>query len=71
MDQAELFNLYVEKLTNSVSELTKTNILQSAQITYYAKLNDSLNSRVKELQESLDEALNKVDSKSKKSDNEF
>jgi chaperonin cofactor prefoldin len=56
----ELFNIYVEKLTNMVTELTKTNILQSAQITYYEKINSSLNSKVEELQKSLDEALNKV-----------
>ena len=71
MDQAEIFNLYVEKLTNSVSELTRVNLLQSAQITYYERTNTSLNSKVKELQESLDNSLNKVDSKSNKSDNEF
>jgi chaperonin cofactor prefoldin len=56
----ELFNIYVEKLTNMVTELTKTNILQSAQITYYEKINSSLNSKIEELQKSLDEALNKV-----------
>jgi len=71
MDQAEIFNLYVEKLTNSVSELTKVNLLQSAQITYYERTNVMLNNKVKELQENLEESLNKVDSKSKKSDNEF
>jgi len=71
MDQAEIFNLYVEKLTNSVTELTKVNLLQSAQIAYYEKVNALLNSKVKELQESLEASLNKVDSKSKKNDNEF
>jgi chaperonin cofactor prefoldin len=71
MNQVEIFNIYVEKLSNSVSELTKTNILQSAQIAYYEKLNSSLNSRIEELEKNLDKALNKVDSKSKKSDNEF
>jgi hypothetical protein len=71
MDQAEIFNLYVEKLTNSVTELTKVNLLQSAQIAYYEKVNTLLNNKVKELQENLEASLNKVDSKSKKSDNEF
>jgi len=67
MNQAELFNIYVEKLTAHVSELTKTNLLQSAQITYYERLNNDLNNRVTELQSSLD-ALNNVDLKAKKVD---
>jgi chaperonin cofactor prefoldin len=71
MNQAELFNIYVDKLSNSVSELTKSNILLSAQISYYEKINSELNSKVDELQKSLEKALNKVDSKSKKSDTEF
>lgn len=71
MDTAEIFNLYVEKLSNSVSELTKTSILQSAQIAYYERVNAALNSKVKELQDSLDSTLNNVDPKSKKNDSEF
>ena len=71
MNQAELFNLYVEKLVNSVSELTKTNLLQSAQISYYEKLNSTLNNKVDELQAKLDEVLNKTNSKTKKPDSEF
>jgi len=67
MNQAELFNIYVEKLTAHVSELTKTNLLQSAQITYYERLNNDLNNRVTELQSSLD-ALNNVNLKAKKVD---
>jgi hypothetical protein len=64
----EVFNIYIEKLTTMVSELTKSNILQSAQISYYEKNFPLLNNKIDELQKSLDEALNKVDSKSKKSD---
>jgi len=67
MNQAELFNIYVEKLTAHVSELTKTNLLQSAKITYYERLNNDLNNRVTELQSSLD-ALNNVNLKAKKVD---
>ena len=67
MNQAELFNIYVEKLTAHVSELTKTNLLQSAQITYYERLNNDLNNRITEIQSSLD-ALNNVDKKAKKVD---
>jgi len=71
MNNAELFNIYVEKLLNSVSELTKSSLLQSAQISYFEKLNASLNSRIQELELSLEKTLNKVESKSKKSDTEF
>jgi len=71
MNQAELFNIYVEKLSNSVAELTKTSLLQSAQITFYEKINTELNNKVEELQKSLDEALNKANPKPKKSDSEF
>jgi chaperonin cofactor prefoldin len=68
----EIFNLYVEKLINAVTELTKTNLLLSAQITYYERLNSGLNSKVDELQKSLDKALDKANSKQKKtSDTEF
>jgi len=67
MDQAELFNIYVEKLVQQVTELTKTQILQSAQATYYEKQIAGLNNKVSELQASLD-ALNKVDPKAKKVD---
>ena len=67
MNQAELFNIYVEKLTAYVTELTKTNILQSAQITLYERSNSDLNNKIAELQSSLD-ALNKVDPKAKKVD---
>ena len=67
MNQAEIFNIYVEKLTAHVSELTKSNILQSAQISYYERLNSELNNKIAELQSSLN-ALNKVDPKAKKVD---
>jgi chaperonin cofactor prefoldin len=62
----EIFNIYVEKLVNAVSELTKTNILLSAQITYYEKQNEALNSKVEELQKALD----KANSKTKKNDSD-
>jgi len=68
MNQAELFNIYVEKLTAHVSELTKNTLLKSAQITYYERTTLDLNNRILELQSSLEEALNKVDPKAKKVD---
>jgi len=58
----EFFNIYVDKLLNGVSELTKNNLMLSAQITFYEKQIASLNSKVEELQKALD----KVNSKTKK-----
>jgi chaperonin cofactor prefoldin len=70
MNQAEIFNLYVEKLVGTVTELTKSNILQSAQLTYCERQITSLNSKIEELQKSLDKALDKAATKPKKtSDN--
>lgn len=72
MNNAEFFNLYVEKLTNMVAELTKTNILQSAQLTFYERQISSLNTQVEDLQKQLEKALDKAASKQKKaSDSEF
>jgi len=67
----ELYNIYVDKLTNMVTELTKTNILQSAQILYYERINSSLNTRVEELEKNLEKTLNKAESKSKKAEIDF
>ena len=64
---AEVFNIYVEKLVSSVTELTKATILQSAQITYYERINTSLTAKVEELEKSLEKALNKAETKLKKS----
>jgi hypothetical protein len=63
---AEVFNIYVEKLVSSVTELTKANILQSAQLTYYERINTSLTAKVEELEKSLEKALNKAETKLKK-----
>jgi len=63
---AEVFNIYVEKLVSSVTELTKANILQSAQLTYYERINTSLAAKVEELEKSLEKALNKAETKLKK-----
>lgn len=59
---AELFNIYVEKLINEITELMKTKILLSAQVTLYEKMNAELNNRVEELEK----ALHKAAGKSKK-----
>lgn len=56
----EFFNIYVDKLLNGVSELTKNNLMLSAQITFYEKQIASLNSKVEELQKALDKANSKT-----------
>jgi hypothetical protein len=56
---AEILNLYIEKLVNYITELTKTNVLQSAQLAYYEKLNSTLNEKVTELEAALDKAKGK------------
>lgn len=56
---AEILNLYIEKLVNYITELTKTNVLQSAQLAYYEKLNSTLNDKVAELESALDKAKSK------------
>jgi chaperonin cofactor prefoldin len=57
---SEFFNLYVEKLVNFVSELTKSNILQSAQISFFEQQIEALNKKVEELQKALDKASSKT-----------
>ena len=65
---AELFNLYVEKLLQEVTELTKTKILLSAQLAYYEKLNAELNNRVTDMEKALNKASSKAQKKTDTSD---
>lgn len=64
----ELFNIYVEKLVTTITELTKTTILQSAQVTFLERQNANLNKQVEELKASLDKALDKANAKLKKTE---
>lgn len=64
----EIFNIYVEKLIQEVTELTKTKILLSAQLSYYEKINAELMTKVEELEK----ALNKANSRpSRKHESDF
>jgi hypothetical protein len=65
--EAELYNLYVEKLLNEVVELTKTKLILSAQLEFQQKNNGKLNERISELETALDKAK----SKTKKTDGDF
>lgn len=65
--EAELYNLYVEKLLNEVVELTKTKLILSAQLEFQQKNNGKLNERISELETALDKAK----SKPKKTDGDF
>lgn len=63
----ELVNIYIEKLILNLTELTKTNVLQAAQLELHQRINIELNKKVAELEEALD----KVNSKTKKSNSDF
>jgi hypothetical protein len=65
--EAELYNLYVEKLLNEVVELTKTKLILSAQLEFQQKNNGKLNERISELETALDKAK----SKTKKTEGDF
>lgn len=56
---AELFNLYVEKLMVEVTELTKTKLILAAQLEHQQKISATLNEKVKSLEEALDKAKSK------------
>lgn len=60
----EILNLYIEKLVNYITELTKTNLLMSAQVTWLERANGSLNDKIAMLEAD----LNKLASKQKKKD---
>lgn len=63
----ELVNIYIEKLILNLTELTKTNVLQAAQLEMINRINNELNKRVQELEAALDKAK----SKSKKTESDF
>ncbi len=64
---SDIFNIYIEKLIHNLTELTKTNILQAAQLEYQVRISNELNNKVQELERALDKAK----SKSKKTDSDF
>ena len=67
----EILNIYIDKLSTQATELMKTNILLSAQLTYQERLTASINDRVAELEAALDKATKKNDKTIKKADGEF
>jgi uncharacterized coiled-coil protein SlyX len=67
----EILNIYIDKLATQATELMKTNILLSAQLTYQERLAASLNDRIGELEAALDKAAKKNDKTIKKADGEF
>lgn len=64
----ELVNIYIEKLILNLTELTKTNVLQAAQLELINRMNNELNRKVAELEVALDKAKT---SKSKKTESDF
>lgn len=63
----EILNLYIEKLVNYITELTKTNLLMSAQISWLEKNNATLVDKIAMLEQD----LNKLTSKHRKKDTEI
>lgn len=64
---SDLINLYIEKLIINLTELTKVNILQAAQLELQQKINADLARKV----DQLDDALTKAKSKNKKNETDF
>lgn len=65
---SEIINIYIEKLVLNLTELTKTNVLLSAQLEFANRINAELNNRIAELEVALDKAKA---SKSKKAESDF
>lgn len=66
MNNPEIFNIYIEKLVQNVTELTKTNILMSAQITFYERQITALTEKINSLEEALDKASSKAAKRAEK-----
>jgi len=64
----ELFNIYVEKMQNRIAELTKTNLILEAQLSYNEKLAKNLVEENANLQDALDKANVKASNKKEKSE---
>lgn len=64
---SDLINIYIEKLIVNLTELTKVNILQAAQLELQQKINADLARKV----DQLDDALTKAKSKTKKNEADF
>ena len=62
----ELFNIYVEKMQNRIAELTKTNLILEAQLSYNEKLAKNLVEENANLQDALDKANVKASNKKEK-----
>jgi hypothetical protein len=60
----EIVNLYIEKLLNEITELTKTKILLSTQLSFTEQINAQLNDKLQKLEAN----LNKKASKNKEED---
>ena len=63
---SELFNIYVEKMQNKITELTKTNLFLEAQFSYNEKLVKNLTDQNVILQETLDKVNVKASAKKEK-----
>jgi len=64
----ELFNIYVEKMQNRIAELTKTNLILEAQLSYNEMMAKNLVEENANLQDALDKANVKASNKKEKSE---
>ena len=63
---SELFNIYVEKMQNKITDLTNTNLILEAQFSYNEKLVKNLTDQNVILQETLDKVNVKASAKKEK-----
>jgi hypothetical protein len=66
----EIFNIYVEKLINHITELTKTNLLMSAQLTYTERMNAQLQEQISKLNTEIEQLKGNIANKSAKKNSE-
>lgn len=64
--QAELFNMYVERLLKEIEELTKSKLLIDTQLKFTEKMNADLLKKIEELESQIE----KQSKKSKKATEE-
>ena len=62
--QADLYNMYVERLLKEIEELTKNRLLVDTQLKFTEKMNADLQIKVQELEAQLEKQVKKSSKKS-------
>ena len=63
MNESDFANLYIERILNEVSELTKIRMLNEAKISYIEKMNTVLAEKVTNLENELEKNKTKINRK--------